>query len=199
VLLDLVPLADCSVADDQRLFPRPQAAGCEVGAVEVSPPVTLAATKTPFDASVPVGHETTFKMTVKNTGTGTPQPGVLVEDPNCGPPALFEGDANSNGTLDPGETWVYACIVTPTTIGTFTNTIIFTVTDTDGLPVSAQATASVPVVGDVAGPAIGPAELARTGRRTGDLARLGTALIGLGTVLVLRRPYGKHYHKRFRR
>ena len=32
-----------------------------------------------------------------------------IADPNCSAPSLTEGDANSNGTLDAGETWTYTC------------------------------------------------------------------------------------------
>jgi hypothetical protein len=120
VLRNVVAAEDCTVADDQRLFTRPTEGACEVGAVEVSAPVTLAVTKVPSAASVPAGSQVTFTITVKNTGTGTPHPGVsLVET---------------------------TCTATPPTEGTFTNTVTATVTDADELPVSASATANVTVV-----------------------------------------------------
>jgi hypothetical protein len=197
VLIDVVPAADCTVADDQRLFARPQGAGCEVGAVEVSQPVTLAATKVASAASVPVGSPVTFTMTVKNTGTGTPKAGVTVGDPNCSAPALTGGDANNNGTLDPGETWSYTCSATPAQAGTFTNTVTFTVVDAQDQSVGAQATVTV----DVTAPSVGSEEtargpLARSGANSLPLVQIGAGLLGVGTVLVLKRPFGRHYRKR---
>jgi hypothetical protein len=118
---------------------------------------------------------------------------VAVADPNCSAPSLTEGDANSNGTLDAGETWTYTCTAKPTALGTFTNTVTFTVTDTEELTVSAAASATVEVT------AVAADELARTGRNTGDLARLGATLIGIGALLSIRRPVGRHYRKRLPR
>ncbi len=189
LLINVVAAADCTVADDQRLFPRPTEGACEVGAVEVSALVALEVTKTPSAASVPAGSQVTFTITVKNTGTGTPRPGVVLVETNCSTPeALTGGDANSNGTLDPGETWTYTCTATPPTEGTFTNTVTATVTDTDALTVSAQATASVTVVA--------AAELARTGSNPWRTAQLGLSLILTGGLFMLRRPDGEHFYRR---
>ena len=189
VLRNVIAAGDCTVDDDQRLFARPSGPGCEVGAVEVSEPVTLAVTKTASAASVPVGTVVTFTITVKNTGTGTPQPGVLLTETNCSKPEnLTGGDANSNGTLDPGETWTYTCTATPPAVGTFSNTVTATVTDTDNITVSAQATATVNVVA--------AQELARTGSEITQLTRQGVLMIVAGLLLLFFAPLpGRHVRR----
>ena len=58
-------------------------------------------------------------------------------------------------------------------------------------PVDTTTTTTAPAV--PAGEA-----LARTGQQSWLLSRYGFALIGVGTLLVLKRPYGKHYRKRAR-
>jgi archaellum component FlaG (FlaF/FlaG flagellin family) len=192
VLLDGEPTASCSESDDQRGVARPIGAGCDVGAVETALPVTLAVTKTPSAASAAVNTQVTFTITVKNTGTGTPQPGVGLVETNCSTPeALTGGDANANGTLDPGETWTYTCVATPPALGTFTNVVTATVTDPDQLAVSAQATATVSVVAAT--------DLARTGIDAIRMTRTGVSLIVTGSLMMLVAPIpGRHVRRRRR-
>ncbi|MEY2452788.1 MAG: hypothetical protein QOD92_2362 [Acidimicrobiaceae bacterium] len=45
-------------------------------------------------------------------------------------------------------------------------------------------------------PGVGADELARTGRNSLPLVQIGAGLLGIGTALVLKRPYGRHYGKR---
>ena len=59
-------------------------------------------------ASAAVGTVATYTITVANPGA-LPLHDVTVSDPACSPPQRTAGDANDNGTLDPGETWTYSC------------------------------------------------------------------------------------------
>jgi hypothetical protein len=45
-------------------------------------------------------------------------------------------------------------------------------------------------------PGVGADELARTGQNSLPLVQIGAGLLGIGTALVLKRPYGRHYGKR---
>jgi hypothetical protein len=187
-LLDKVPNASCSGAvttDDQRFSPRPESAGCEIGAVEVAPPVTIAVTKTASQTTVAPNTQVTFTINVTNTGGGTPIAGDTVSDPNCSPPTLTGGDTDSDNVLDPGETWSISCVATaPAQAGTFTNTVTVTVTDNLGTAISASASATVTV--SAAGVAGGEeSQLPATGWGIAIATLLGMALIGLGTPFVL--------------
>jgi uncharacterized repeat protein (TIGR01451 family) len=55
-----------------------------------------------------VGETVTFTYEVTNTGD-TPLSGVTVMDDVCGSATYQYGDANTNGQLDLGETWVFTC------------------------------------------------------------------------------------------
>ncbi len=110
-----------------------------------NPHTTLTKTASPTSGSVPLAVTYTYNET--NDGTD-PISGVSLSDDTCSPvTGPTSGDTNSNGILDPGETWVFTCSKTFTTAGTFTNHVTATGTDTvDGLPApveTAQATVSV--------------------------------------------------------
>ena len=52
------------------------------------------------------GNTVTINYSVGNTGT-VPVSGVGIIDDKAGTPAYLSGDADSDTTLDPGETWMY--------------------------------------------------------------------------------------------
>jgi hypothetical protein len=172
------------LATDQRGVPRPQAAGSDIGAVELQL-IDLTLTKTASASSVPAGTTVTFTITVKGTGTSSPRPGVTLVDPNCENLSTATGDANTNDTLDPGETFVYTCTATPTDAGTFTNTATATVTDALGAKITRTASVDVAVTGSNSTP-----PLANTGTNNPlpELATGATLLIGGAALLLLSRP-----------
>jgi uncharacterized repeat protein (TIGR01451 family) len=167
---------------DQRGVVRPQAGGADVGAVELQL-IDLAVTKSASETSVVAGTEVTFTITVKNTGTSSPQPGVVVEDPNCAGLSQAAGDTNTNNTLDAGELFAYTCMATPTEVGTFTNTATATVTDGAGVKITRTASVDVTVTAAAGGNSPG---LANTGVNdpTPELI-IGAWLIAGGLVLLL--------------
>jgi hypothetical protein len=54
------------------------------------------------------GGDVTYTYTVTNPGV-VAMHNVAVTDNKCSPVSYASGDANSNGLLDPGETWTYTC------------------------------------------------------------------------------------------
>jgi hypothetical protein len=180
-LVDKLTAVPNQLTTDQRGVSRPQAAGADIGAVELQL-IDMTLTKTPSATSVTAGTEVTFTIAAKNTGTSSPRPGVTLDDPNCGTMSAASGDANTNNTLDPGETFTYTCSATPTEPGTFTNTVTATIIDGTGVAINRTASADVTVT---AGGST-PPPLAKTGT-TNPLPELATGaglLIG-GVVLLL--------------
>jgi hypothetical protein len=55
------------------------------------------------------GGDVTYAYTVTNPGVVALHD-VAVTDDMCAPVSLVSGDANGNNLLDPGESWVYACL-----------------------------------------------------------------------------------------
>jgi hypothetical protein len=188
VLIDVIAPDDVAVTTDQRGFARPIGTAGDVGAVEVQATLDTTVTKTASATSVGVGQAVTFTISVKNLGPGVGQT-VTVDDPTCSAPQLTGGDTNANGLFDPNETWTYTCSATPTAAGTLTNTATVSVTPFDNAAVVKAATATVTV---------SAAELPATGAaHLWLLVRWALALIGLGTVLVLQRPFGRHFRPRW--
>jgi hypothetical protein len=60
------------------------------------------------------GGNVIYTYTVTNPGVAA-MSNVAVTDDKCAPVSGPSGDANGNGLLDPGETWVYTCQVKVTT------------------------------------------------------------------------------------
>lgn len=178
-LVDKVSGVDGQLTVDQRGVPRPQATQSDIGAVELQQ-IDMSVTKTASASSVAAGTEVTFTIMVKGTGKVSPQPGVTLDDPNCGEVSGPTGDGDNNGTLDPGDTFTYTCKATPTDAGTFTNTVTATVTDAAGNKINRTASVDVTVTGS-SNPA-----LAKTGVNNPlpELAT-GAALILGGTALLL--------------
>jgi uncharacterized repeat protein (TIGR01451 family) len=54
------------------------------------------------------GGNVVYTYTVTNPGV-VPMSGIVVADNKCAPVSYVSGDANGNGVLDPGETWMYNC------------------------------------------------------------------------------------------
>jgi uncharacterized repeat protein (TIGR01451 family) len=173
------------LAVDQRGVPRPQAAGADIGAVELQL-IDMTVTKTASASSVAAGTAVTFTITTKNTGTSSPQPGVTLDDPNCSEMSAASGDTNANNTLDPGEVFTFTCKATPSDAGTFTNTASATITDGAGNKIT--RTASVDVT--VTAAAGGTTALANTGTNdpTPELMTGAWLVIGGALLLFLARP-----------
>ncbi|HEV2780258.1 MAG TPA: choice-of-anchor Q domain-containing protein [Actinophytocola sp.] len=179
-LVDKVTGVNGQLASDQRGVGRPQAAGADIGAVELQL-IDMVVTKSASATSVPAGTAVTFTITAKNVGTSSPQPGVTVDDPNCSAVSAASGDANTNDTLDPGETFSYTCTATPTEVGTFTNTATVKITDGAGGEISRTASVDVEVTA-----AAGTPPLAKTGANNPAPELLtGVGLLAGGVVLVL--------------
>jgi hypothetical protein len=143
-LIDKVSGVDGQLTVDQRGVPRPQGTASDIGAVEVQL-IDMTVTKTASASTVTTGTKVTFTIAVKGTGKVSPQPGVTLDDPKCTGLSTPTGDANTNGTLDPGETFTYTCTATPTDPGTFTNTATATVTDAVGQKITRTGSVDVTV------------------------------------------------------
>jgi hypothetical protein len=110
--------------------------------------------KVPSPLALPNGPgNVTYNYTVWNVGGQQPLIDVSVVDDKCSPVTLISGDTNSNGQLDPNESWKYSCtsMITSTT----TNTAIATGYSDDGYHTTAIATAIATVdVGPLPAPLI---------------------------------------------
>jgi archaellum component FlaG (FlaF/FlaG flagellin family) len=109
-------------------------------------------TKTASPTKVESGGSVTYTYTELNDGSD-PINLTSETDNHCSPvtPTLGAdnvhniGDTNTNGILDPGETWTFTCTTTLT--ATTTNTATFVGTDTlSGATVTETATATVTVI-----------------------------------------------------
>ncbi len=105
--------------------------------------LTESASPTSGRAPLPV----TFTYDETNNGTD-PISGVTVSGSSCGTATYVSGDTNTNGILDPGETWVYSCSETFSSAGTFTDNATATGTDTldSAAAPTEHASASVTVI-----------------------------------------------------
>lgn len=103
----------------------------------------ISLTKTPKQQTVSNGQAANFTILVQNTGN-TSLSNVQVTDAPCnGGTTFVGGDTNSNGQLDPSETWVYSCVVNNVQ-ASFINTASVTATGA-GQNVNASDTANVTV------------------------------------------------------
>jgi uncharacterized repeat protein (TIGR01451 family) len=101
--------------------------------------------KVPTPLALPAGPgSVTYNYTVWNVGGQQALDNVSVADNTCSPVTYVSGDTNSNGKLDPGEHWKYACTVTLST--TTTNTAVATGYSDDSYHQAAFATAVATVV-----------------------------------------------------
>jgi uncharacterized repeat protein (TIGR01451 family) len=110
------------------------AAGSHVHDFEAILTVDLKIVKT-GPAYAVVGDHVTYSYTVTNLGD-SPAKNVAVADDLCGPPDYASGDANGNGLLEPGETWVYTCghTVGPADPNPLKNTATVTTSSLDADP-----------------------------------------------------------------
>ncbi len=91
-----------------------------VGAPIVPPLIHV--TKIPSPLALPAGGGmVTYTKRVTNPGT-VPLSNVRLTDDKCNPVTYSSGDANGDGKLDPGETWIYTC--STHLAETTTNTVI---------------------------------------------------------------------------
>jgi hypothetical protein len=84
-LVDAIPEAACPTRTDARGVPRPQAEGCDIGAVEVERPAGFGASDLSVafvnpPPSLVVGGNASWQVAVENKGPNTQAPAVLVED-----------------------------------------------------------------------------------------------------------------------
>lgn len=111
-----------------------------------APPAQFNVVKSVSDTTINTGDSVTYTYIVTNTKS-TPISGVILTDDKLGViPGPDSGDDNSNGILDPRETWVYT--VTVTLLVTTTNTASATGYDDAGILIS---TSSNPVTVTVLG------------------------------------------------
>jgi len=107
--------------------------GCGLEAVSVLAPTTIL-TKTAAVTTTVV-----YTYTEENDGS-VPLTAPSVVDPDCtaagGTVAYASGDTDTNGVLDPGETWTFNCTATYTGAGSFVNTATGHGTDPLGLDVT---------------------------------------------------------------
>jgi uncharacterized repeat protein (TIGR01451 family) len=98
---------------------------------EVISPVDLKIVKTGL-TQAKVGDIITYNYEVTNLGSA-PAKGVSVSDDVCGPPSYVSGDANTDGMLQHGETWLYTCSYTvkPGDAPTLHNTATVSTNSTD--------------------------------------------------------------------
>ncbi len=75
---------------------------------------------------VPVGTEVTYTYEVTSGQATTPMEVLDVTDDRCAPVEYQSGDTNTDGLVDPGETWIYTCKVTFSGAATVTNTVVVT-------------------------------------------------------------------------
>ena len=99
--------------------------------------------KSASKAVVRVGETVAYTYVVTTPG-GEELLDVEVTDDKCSPVEFTGGDADSDGKLDPGESWTYACSTELT--GTTTNTATAQAVDDEGNSASDEDTATVKVV-----------------------------------------------------
>jgi uncharacterized repeat protein (TIGR01451 family) len=129
-----------SVTADQR-DPVPGNNTATLTTPVIHPAIALAKSANP--PAIKSGQSVTYTYTATNPGDD-PLSSVAVTDNKCSPVTLTGGDANSNGKLDPGETWTFTCTTT-LSVDT-TNTATVTGKDSNGNNQTAQAQATVPVI-----------------------------------------------------
>ena len=115
----------------------------DIGAVVVPPvPPLIDVVKVPSPLALPNGPgPVTYTYRLSNPGT-VPLSDVRLTDDKCASANYLSGDTNTNGKLDPTETWTYACRTNLTK--TTTNTAIATGT-ANGLTARDLAVATVVV------------------------------------------------------
>ena len=114
-----------------------------------------------------LGSTVTFSYVVTNSGTGAmtvidlvddnATPGVTADDVRLSTGAIKDrlaadgihnvGDTNANGTLDPGERWVYTWAKVVSALGAFTNTATVSAVNTAGQSLTATDIARYTVAG----------------------------------------------------
>ena len=75
---------------------------------------------------VPVGTEVTYTYEITSGAATTAMKVLDVTDDRCAPVEYQSGDTNSNGLVDPGETWMYTCKATFSGAATVINTAVVT-------------------------------------------------------------------------
>jgi hypothetical protein len=126
ILINYVPSAECTVADDQRLFTRPVGSGCDVGAVEVQlpppPPPDCSVTGLVFQSTWVHQQQQQVKVVGKNPGSVPARCKVTLTArriaPTNGPPAP-KYPAAWTLKVAPGAGFVRYFQVTPPVAGTY--------------------------------------------------------------------------------
>jgi len=82
----------------------------QAGSAGVSYIPLIGITSVPDPLALPNGSgNVTYHYAVKNFLQEAPLTDVTVTDDTCAPVHFLSGDANGNGALDYGETWIYSC------------------------------------------------------------------------------------------
>ncbi|HMJ12659.1 MAG TPA: choice-of-anchor Q domain-containing protein, partial [Polyangiaceae bacterium] len=106
VLVDRIPTSACMQKTDARGVPRPQAAACDVGAVEVEPAAgtgasDLSLTFTDPPVAAEPGRTQTWNVTLTNRGPGSAQPSVSIAVPDGVHVTAASAPGAACTTLDP--------------------------------------------------------------------------------------------------
>jgi uncharacterized repeat protein (TIGR01451 family) len=112
----------------------------------LAPDIVIAKTASPTQLVGPGNVDYTFDVT---TNGNMPIKSVVVTDDQCAPVKYGSGDANADGVLDPGETWVFACSATVSESTVDTATVTGQPVDQGsslGGPVTDSTTAQVEVL-----------------------------------------------------
>ena len=103
----------------------------------------IAVNKTADPAIVYLGNSVTYIYTVTNPGDA-PLSNVLVSDDKCSSVSFDQGDDDGDDRLDPSETWIYTCPMSPS--ADITNTVTVTGTHSMNGQVKDADTISVDVI-----------------------------------------------------
>ncbi len=146
---DLSPLVNEAIASGVDTQSRTVTARA-TARVDILRPA-IAITKTPDREEAHVGETITYIYRVTNPGN-TPLYITSISDNMTGQPAYQSGDTDHDGRLDTNEAWIYRATheVTSEDESPLVNTVTVWGTDPLGLEVTAQATASVTIIGALA-------------------------------------------------
>jgi len=146
--LDVVPIAQCSVSDDQRFVSRPQGTSCDVGAFEREVEVAdLEVSKSVVPAAVLAGETVTYTVVVTNTSASVTATTIILTDTLLGG-ANFGGVVSSGGFALQSSTSSQVVFTAASLAANSSATLIFTAT----APATGPFTNTVKVAADTLDP-----------------------------------------------
>ncbi|MCE5266296.1 MAG: matrixin family metalloprotease, partial [Planctomycetaceae bacterium] len=132
-----VNTATVIATDATGTIAAPQSANASDGYFGVAPGVAIVKlTNGTHNPNVPAGSEVTWSYVVTNTGN-VPLNGITLSDDQGVVPQYQSGDANADGKLDLGETWLFSATGTAI-VGAYANTVTVTGTDVTRTVATAQ-------------------------------------------------------------